>query len=96
MQIVASWDSSHETSKHSEYKFQQTSYWNVFIIIFFQENRFGYFMQIVSDGDSLHEMSNPVFFDESKKKISSICPMLNLPRVVKVNCFQKINKQCNC
>ena len=34
-------------------------------------------MQIVSLGDNLHEMSNFLFY--RKKKISSICSLLNMP-----------------
>ena len=30
--------------------------------LFFLENRIRHFMHIVSDGDSLHEMSNPAFW----------------------------------
>ena len=37
-------------------------------------------MQIVSLGDNLHEMSNPVFYEKEKEKKSSICRLLNLPR----------------
>ena len=33
-------------------------------------------MQIISPGDNLHEMSMPIFW---KRKISSICHLLNLP-----------------
>ena len=32
-------------------------------------NRIWHFIQIVSIGDNLHEMSNPVFLDKNKKKI---------------------------
>ena len=32
----------------------------IFFLIF-PENRFRHFMQIVSNGDNLHEMSNPVY-----------------------------------
>ena len=35
--------------------------------LFFPENRIWYFMQIVSNGDNLHEMSKPVFWEESEK-----------------------------
>ena len=31
-------------------------------ILFFQENRMWHFMQIVSLGDNLHEVSHPIFF----------------------------------
>ena len=33
-------------------------------LFFFPENRFWHFMQIVSHGDSLHEMSKPVFWEK--------------------------------
>ena len=32
--------------------------------LFFPENRIRHFMQIVSLGDNLHEMSNPVFWEK--------------------------------
>ena len=35
-----------------------------YFFLFFQENRIWYFMQIVSNGDDLHEMSNPVFLEK--------------------------------
>ena len=31
------------------------------LFLFFPENRIGHFKQIVSTGENLHEMSNPVF-----------------------------------
>ena len=33
----------------------------IFFLIF-PENRFGHFMQIVSYGDNLHEMTKPIFW----------------------------------
>ena len=43
-------------------------------------------MQIVSNGDNLHEMSNPVCWKKKKKKNISICHLLKiLPRVLSVN-----------
>ena len=33
------------------------------IILLFPENRLGHFMQFVSLGDNLHEMSKPVFWN---------------------------------
>ena len=40
--------------------------------LFSAENRIWYFMQIVSNGDNLHEISNPVFWKKKKKiKMSS-------------------------
>ena len=35
--------------------------------LFFPENRIWHFMQIVSWGDNLHEMSNPVFWGKKDK-----------------------------
>ena len=32
--------------------------------LFFPENRIWHFMQIVSLGDNLHEMSNPIFWEK--------------------------------
>ena len=40
---------------------------------FLPENRIWHFMQIVSNGDNLHEMSNLCFLGKNKKKISSMC-----------------------
>ena len=34
---------------------------------YFPENRIGHFMHIVSIGDNLHEMSNPVFWEKYEK-----------------------------
>ena len=39
---------------------QQTTFWNIFLV--FPENGLWHFMQIVSYGDSLHEMSKPNFW----------------------------------
>ena len=35
--------------------------------LFFPVNRIWHFMQIVSWGDNLHEMSNPVFWEKQEK-----------------------------
>ena len=35
---------------------------SMIFFLFFPENRIWHFMQIVSIGDNLHEMSNPVFW----------------------------------
>ena len=45
----------------------------VVFFLFFQENKIWHFMQTVSNGDSLHEMSNPVFSEKEEKyfKMSS-------------------------
>ena len=62
---------------------------------FFPENRIWHFMQIVSLGDSLHEMSNPaketvcmkcqILFSGKNKKNISKCRLLKiLPRVLSV------------
>ena len=37
------------------------------LFLFFPENRFWHFMQIVSYGDNLHGMSNPVFWEKYEK-----------------------------
>ena len=39
-----------------------------FFFHFFKENRIWYFMQIVSSGDNLHAISNPIFLKKKKKK----------------------------
>ena len=58
----------------------------------FPDNRIWYFMQIVSSGDNLHEMSKPVFMLllllfvyeiwKSKKNISMCCLLKNLPSII--------------
>ena len=49
------------------------------IFLFFSpKNKIQHFMQIVSLGDNLHKMSNPISREKEKKKIS-ICCLLNLP-----------------
>ena len=48
-----------------------------FFFFFFWENRHGPFMQIVSLGDNLHELSKPVFRGKNKK-----CPAEFARRVV--------------
>ena len=40
----------------------------VIFFLFFQENRFWHFMQIVSIGDNLHGMSKPVFWKKKRKE----------------------------
>ena len=47
-------------------------------------------MQIVSIGDNLHEMPNPVFLGEIKK-VSSVCNLLIALRVVNVKIGVFIN-----
>ena len=51
-------------------------------------------MQMVSLGDSLHEMSKPSFW-EKIRNVSSICHWLNLPiNVVMVKMPLKIGADC--
>ena len=42
-------------------------------------------MQIVSNGDNLHEMPNPVFWEKIKKNITSLSPAELANRLVKAN-----------
>ena len=53
-------------SYHSMLKFQQATFLNIFPI-FLPENRNWHFMQIVSNTDNLHEMSNPVICEKWKE-----------------------------
>ena len=69
------------------------SIWHIEIFfIFFPENRFWHFMHIVSNGDNLHEISNPVFWGKIRK-ILSICCLLISQRVVKIN-YRNIHCIC--
>ena len=43
----------------------------IFFSFFFPENKIWHFMQTVSIGDSLHEMSNPVFWEKYFKMMSA-------------------------
>ena len=56
---------------------------------FFQENRFWLFTQFDSNGDNLHEMSNPVFWknNNNKKNIITLSSAELAESVVKVNSF---------
>ena len=57
---------------------------------FSPENRIRHFMQIVSIGDNLHAMSNPIFWEKQEKIFENVvcrnyypaCPVLNLPYVL--------------
>ena len=54
-------------------------------------------MQIVSIGDNLHEMSNPVSRGKKRKKNISVCRLLKiLPRVLSVNYSQKTGYDILC
>ena len=72
----------------------------IILFLFFPENGIWHFMQIVSIGDNLHEISKPVFWEKkketicmkyqilfsgkNKKNISKWCLLKNLPRVLSV------------
>ena len=67
--------------------------------LFFLGNRFWDFMQIVSTGDNLHEMSHPVFW-KNKKIAISLSSAKWAQRVVKVNTWYTVSakhglKQCS-
>ena len=47
-------------SLYAGYKFQQTTFWNIFL--FFLEIGIWHFMQVVSLEDNLHEVSDPNFW----------------------------------
>ena len=53
------------------------SIWYLIIyFLIFPENRLWHFMQIVSLGDNLHEMSEPVFWKNKKNAINLSSPEL--------------------
>ena len=56
---------------------QTTNWWNFSSLFFSSENRIWHFMQTVSDGDNLHEMSNHVFWEKNKKNILK-CRLLKI------------------
>ena len=58
-------------------------HFEIFFLIFFPENRFWHFMQIVSIGDNLHEMSNPVM-GKNKKNITDLSSAEYAERVVRI------------
>ena len=45
----------------------------MFFFLFFPDKRILHFMQIVSNGDNLHEMSNPVFWENKKNSSYVVC-----------------------
>ena len=56
---------------HHMNTFQQMTSWHfsLFFSFFFSENRLQHFMQIVSLGHNLYEMSEPICWKDKKKKI---------------------------
>ena len=58
---------------------------SMIFFLFFQENRLWYFMQIVSNGDNLHEMSKPFFWKKRRKYISNCCLLKFLQSMLRVN-----------
>ena len=62
-------------SCHSEF-WEKVSAENIlnYFFLFFPENRFGHFVQIVSllTGDNLHEMSKPIFWKKIRKNIIGV------------------------
>ena len=50
-------------------KIFSSRYFEIFFL-FFPENRVWHFMQVVSIGDNLHEMSQPVIWENKKNVIS--------------------------
>ena len=58
---------------------------------FSQKTGFWHFMQIVSSGDNLHEMSNPVS-GKNKKNISKCSQLKILPRVLSVDLYHFLDK----
>ena len=54
-----------------------------FTYFFFPENRFCHFMQIVSNGDNLHEISNPVSGENKENIINLLSAELD-QKVVKI------------
>ena len=52
-------------------------------------------MQIVSNGDNLHEMSNPVFWKKIRKNIISLLSAELVKGVIKVKGIDKRGNQMN-
>ena len=53
---------------HSLGNFSRWHIWSYLSVLFSPENRLWHFMQIVSEGDNLHEVSMPIFWEKWKKK----------------------------
>ena len=66
-------------------KIQQMKYWKIFLFFFSPGNTFWPLMQTDSNGDNLHEMKNPVFWEKLKNNINLSSAKL-VQRLVKVNC----------
>ena len=45
----------------------------VIFFLYFLENRFWHIMQIVSLGDNLHDVSDPIFYEKEEKYKETIC-----------------------
>ena len=71
---------------HSLGKFSRWQIDDMFFL-YIPENSFWHFMQIVSIGDNLHEISNPVS-RENKKDISKCCLLKILPIVLSITLCQ--------
>ena len=63
-----------------------------FVFLFFPENKIWHFMQIVSLGDNLLEMSKPIF--RENKKISVFLSAAFTQRVVKVKHLKLYTGRC--
>ena len=101
--VYISWRSAQLTSSHIYLTFithSANSADNKFVFLFFLENRFWRFVQIVSIGDNLHEMSN-LFSRENKKTFQHVVCWKFLPRVLSVKCFSlqrrlmKVDLKCD-
>ena len=60
---------------------QMTNWWLMIFFIFFPENRTWHFMQIVSTGDNLHEMSHRVSWEKKEKDFKMLSAEI-FPRVL--------------
>ena len=49
-------------TEHAGWNFQHKTFWSIFVS-FAQKKVFWHFMQIVSYGANLHEMSKPIFWE---------------------------------
>ena len=81
------------------YSLNMTTLWansaNNKFMIFFSENRISYFMQTVSSGVNLYEMSTPVFLKKKKQQQEMcICKTLSFQLYTCPYKKDKIGKRC--
>ena len=64
-----------------------------YCFLVFPENKFWHFIQIVRNGENLHEMSNPALWEKNKKNIINLSSAEFVQRAVKKHSTGEIMPQ---